>query len=91
MNDDSDRLRRERQLAERMAACRRTLAAAMTELQGMQRRVGSVSDEVMGTIGGTTQGSDIDMVTSLTRASSTIESGLLSCAQAQNLVRTAGG
>lgn len=57
----------------------------------MQRRVGSVSDEVMGTIGGTTQGSDIDMVTSLTRASSTIESGLLSCAQAQNLVRTAGG
>ena len=84
MSDSDSRVR---QLQTHMAQCLRTVEQISGELQALRSRLQPVGDDVQRVIGGTAQGTDAQMVSSLTAATHGLEKALDSCAHASAMAQ----
>ena len=84
MSDSESHLR---QLQAHLSHCSRTVEQIAGELQVLRSRLLPVSDDVEQVIGGTAQGTDAHMVSSLTGAAQALEEALASCAHARSMAQ----
>lgn len=88
MSEDNSHVR---QLQTHLAQCLRTVEQISGELQALKSRLQPVSDDVERVIGGTAQGTDAQMASSLAAAAQSLEKSLGGCAHARSMAERLRG